>query len=169
MRLAFEAAGIDYADVARGTGMPRAGMRVLLNWLQHDTHHPISGALYDEDQQAEAQRCALDFRINRRPKYLTWFEAILDRNKSNGATGKLHLVGSRKRYADLSLFQLIAGCRYAFLNATRAALDQAAISACRCICPVSAALRSTRTGSSGVILSWTVELPAQRVDAVIPA
>ena len=91
----------------------------------HDTHHPISGALYYEDQQAEAQRRAQDFRVNRLPKYLAWFETILARNSTNGATGKLHLVGSRLSYADLSLFQLVEGCLYAFPNATSTALDDA--------------------------------------------
>ena len=80
---------------------------------------------YYEDQQAEAQRRAQDFRVNRLPKYLAWFETILARNSTNGATGKLHLVGSRLSYADLSLFQLVEGCLYAFPNATSTALDDA--------------------------------------------
>jgi glutathione S-transferase len=44
------------------------------------------------------------------PKFLPWFEAILARNPA----GSRHLVGNRLSYADLSLFQLVEGLRYAF-------------------------------------------------------
>ena len=89
----------------------------------HDTHHPIGGGLYYEDQRAEALRRAADFRSARLPKFLQWFEAVLARNPRNAerlAAGKaLHLVGARLSYADLSLFQLIEGLLYAFPKATR--------------------------------------------------
>ena len=35
VRLAFEAAGVDYADVARTQGVPNSGMPALLDW-KHD-------------------------------------------------------------------------------------------------------------------------------------
>jgi glutathione S-transferase len=73
----------------------------------HDTHHPIAGGLYYEDQKAEALRRAEDFRANRIPKYLIWFERVL---AHRGAW----LTGSRWTYADLSLFQLIEGLDFAF-------------------------------------------------------
>jgi glutathione S-transferase len=76
----------------------------------HDTHHPIASGLYYEDQKKEAARRAQDFRDNRVPKYLDWFEIILARN----AAGQKHLVGDKITYADLSLFQVIAGLSYAF-------------------------------------------------------
>ena len=79
----------------------------------HDTHHPIASSLYYEDQQAEAQRRAGDFIANRIPKYLGYFERVLERNKR----GDRHLVGRRVGYCDLSLFQLTAGLRYAFPRA----------------------------------------------------
>jgi hypothetical protein len=36
----------------------------------HDTHHPIAGSLYYEDQRVEAQRRAADFVAPRAPKFL---------------------------------------------------------------------------------------------------
>ena len=40
----------------------------------HDTHHPIAGSLYYEDQRKEALARAADFRRSRMPKYLGYFE-----------------------------------------------------------------------------------------------
>jgi len=76
----------------------------------HDTHHPIAASLYYEDQRDEALRRAADFRDNRAPKYLDYFERVLERNPSGGA----YLVGARRTYADLSLFQVVDGLKYAF-------------------------------------------------------
>jgi glutathione S-transferase len=81
----------------------------------HDAHHPIASGLYYEDQKAEARRRAADFIANRAPKYLGYFETVLARNPAGGR----HLVGRRLSYADLSLFQVVAGLRYAFPNAMR--------------------------------------------------
>lgn len=79
----------------------------------HDTHHPIASSLYYEDQREEARRRAGDFIANRIPKYLGYFERVLERNPG----GERHLVGRRTSYCDLSLFQLVAGLRYAFPRA----------------------------------------------------
>ena len=79
----------------------------------HDVHHPIASGLYYEDQQAEAKRPAADFIASRIPKYLAYFERLLERNPQ----GDRHLVGRRVSYCDLSLFQLVAGLRYAFPRA----------------------------------------------------
>jgi glutathione S-transferase len=79
----------------------------------HDTHHPISGNLYYEDQKSEARRRAADFLKSRAPKFLGYFERVLERNP----TGRGHLVGGRLSYPDLSLFQVLAGLRYAFPRA----------------------------------------------------
>jgi glutathione S-transferase len=76
----------------------------------HDTHHPIASSLYYEDQKREARRRAEDFLKNRMPLYLGYFEKVLARNKH----GKAHLVGVRTTYADLSLFEIVAGLSYAF-------------------------------------------------------
>lgn len=74
----------------------------------HDTHHPVELMSYYEDQKPEAKRRAADFRDNRIPKFLGWFEHALER--SSGAW----LTGGAWCYADLSLFQLVDGLRFAF-------------------------------------------------------
>lgn len=86
----------------------------------HDTHHPLSTGLYFEDQRDAALARSKAFRDERIPKFLGWFEKILQRNPS----GDLHLVGDSLTYADLSLFQLVAGLRYAFPKATARALTK---------------------------------------------
>jgi glutathione S-transferase len=76
----------------------------------HDTHHPISGGLYYKDQKPEAQRRAADFIATRLPKFLGYFETILERNPH----GDQYMVGAALSYVDLSMFQIIEGLRYAF-------------------------------------------------------
>jgi glutathione S-transferase len=87
----------------------------IADWVSevHDTHHPIGGGLYYEDQKAEAKRRAADFTAERMPKYLGYFERILKRNP----TGTECLLGKKVSYVDLSMFQMIAGLRYAFPRA----------------------------------------------------
>lgn len=80
----------------------------------HDTHHPIAGGLYYEDQRGAARRRARDFVGQRLPKYLGWLEKVLARNE-RGA--QRWLLGSGRTYVDLSAFQIVAGLRYAFPNA----------------------------------------------------
>lgn len=80
----------------------------------HDVHHPIASSLYYEDQRKEAARRAAAFTAERIPLYLRWLDRALDSNaKGRGRW----LVGARCSYADLSLFQVIAGLRYAFPRA----------------------------------------------------
>ena len=80
----------------------------------HDTHHPISGNLYYEDQKPAARRRAADFLKSRAPKFLGYFERVLERNPARRG----YLIGGRLSYPDLSLFQVVAGLRYAFPRAT---------------------------------------------------
>jgi glutathione S-transferase len=87
----------------------------------HDTHHPVGASLYYEDQKPEALRRAQEFCSQRMPKYLQWFESIVRRNPA----GSRYLVGGKLSYADLSLFQLVEGLRYAFPKAARSALAKA--------------------------------------------
>jgi len=84
----------------------------------HDTHHPIGSGLYYEDQKPAAKRRSEDFLANRLPKFLGYFERVLERNPARGGW----LVGGRLSYADLSLAQVIAGLRYSFPKASRKAL-----------------------------------------------
>jgi glutathione S-transferase len=183
VRLALEAAGAPYVDVARGSEAAGQGVPAMLRGMQdpkqahppfappylkdgdvvvaqtalilqylgpplrlvarseavrtwtqqiqltiadmvseaHDTHHPVGGSLYYEDQKPEALRRAKEFCGVRIPKYLQWFESIIVRNPA----GARHLVGGKLSYADLSLFQLIEGLRYAFPKAASAALAKA--------------------------------------------
>jgi glutathione S-transferase len=84
----------------------------------HETHHPIASSLYYEDQRREARRRAEDFRTNRMPKFLGWFERVLERNaRSGGGRRAGRLIGAQLTYPDLSLFQIVEGLRYAFPNA----------------------------------------------------
>jgi len=76
----------------------------------HDTHHPIGSGLYYEDQKPEALRRAQDFTQMRLPKFLHYFESVIARNPA----GTEWLAGGEITYADLSMFQLIEGLRYAF-------------------------------------------------------
>lgn len=187
VRLALEAAGVPYVDVARGDEDAGAGMPAMLHYLEdasvprppfacpflvdgkrvigqtaailqylgprlrlvgasepdrlwthqvqltiadfvtevHDTHHPVASGRYYEEQQAQARQRAEDFRRTRLPKFMAWFEAILERNPRNAPGGMPLLVGGRLSYADLSLFQVVAGLQYAFPKATRKALKKA--------------------------------------------
>lgn len=180
VRLALEAAGAAYTDVARGpedAGQGLAAMQAMLGdtrtphppfappflkdgevlvgqtaailhylgpplrlvsrnealrtWTQqiqltiadmvteaHDTHHPVAVELHYEDQKPESLRRAQAFCRTRMPKFLNWFETILARNPG----GTRHLVGGKLSYADLSLFQLVEGLRYAFPKAAASAL-----------------------------------------------
>ncbi len=74
----------------------------------HDTHHPVSGWLYFEEQRPSARRRTRDFWRYRVPKFLGYFERVLHTN------GGQYLIGRRLSYVDLSLFQIIEGLRYAF-------------------------------------------------------
>jgi glutathione S-transferase len=101
--------------------VPRdAGARLWVHQLQltvtdflvevHDTHHPISGSLYFEEQRKEARRRSADFLKARVPKFLGYFDDVMGRS---GRRARF-LTGSKLTYADLSLFQVIAGLSYAF-------------------------------------------------------
>ncbi len=180
VRLALEAAGAPYIDVARGAGDSGKGLPAMLHYLQdgkvthppfappflkdgdvlvgqtaailqylapqlklvgrseqariwtqqiqltiadmvseaHDTHNPVGASLYYEEQKPEALRRAKEFCSLRMPRFLQWFESILERNPA----GSRHLVGGKPSYADLSLFQLIEGLRYAFPSAAQRTL-----------------------------------------------
>lgn len=75
----------------------------------HDTHHPLGPTLYYEDQRTEAKKRSGEFWKERVPKFLGYFEDLIDR-------GGPYVNGRRITYVDLSLFQIVEGLRYAFPN-----------------------------------------------------
>lgn len=86
----------------------------------HDTHHPLGSDLYYEEQKPAAQRRSRDFLANRLPKFLGYFERVVER--ANAHSNGPWLAGAQLSYADLSLAQVIAGLGYAFPRASRHAL-----------------------------------------------
>ena len=82
------------------------------------THHPLGDAYAYEEQKSAAKRRTKDFLSTRLPKFLGYFERVLERNRARGPW----MVGTRLSYADLSMAQVIAGLRYAFPTATGKAL-----------------------------------------------
>jgi glutathione S-transferase len=74
----------------------------------HDTHHPLGPSLYYEDQRAPAKKRSDEFWKERVPKYLGYFERLLE------GAGGAYVTGRKATYVDLSLFQIVDGLRYAF-------------------------------------------------------
>jgi glutathione S-transferase len=74
----------------------------------HDTHHPLGPSLYYEDQRTPAKKRTGEFWKQRVPKYLGYFERLLE------GSGGAYVTGRRITYVDLSLFQIVEGLRYAF-------------------------------------------------------
>lgn len=84
----------------------------------HDTHHPLGPGRYYAEQKREAKRRSDEFREQRLPKFLGYFERVARCNPGRAPW----MVGSRLSYVDLSVAQVVAGLRYAFPLATRKAL-----------------------------------------------
>ncbi|WP_375395639.1 glutathione S-transferase [uncultured Sphingomonas sp.] len=92
--------------------------RLWLNELQltiadmvaevHNVHHPVAAMAYYADQRPEALRAAEQFRAERMPKFLGYFEHAVIANPGDW------LIDHRWTYVDTSLFQLVAGLRYMF-------------------------------------------------------
>jgi len=74
----------------------------------HDTHHPVTSWLYFHEQIPSAKRRTRDFWRYRVPKFLGYFETLLEQS------GDPWLTGRRLSYVDLSLFQIVEGLRYGF-------------------------------------------------------
>lgn len=84
----------------------------LMDWVTevHDTHHPLGVSLHYEDQTAPAKARAELFLEHRLPRFLGYFESVLERAGP-------HLAGETFSYVDLSAFQVMRGMAYAFPNA----------------------------------------------------
>ena len=112
-----------YLGARHGLAPKSEAGRLKLNDLQltiadfvmevHDTHHPIASSLYYEDQMPEAEARARDFLKHRVPKFLGYFGKVLAHNPHKSGC----MAGDTLTYADLSIFQVIEGLRYAFPNA----------------------------------------------------
>lgn len=76
----------------------------------HNTHHPVAVSLCYEDQKDAAQRAAKHFVDERLPRFLPYFERVLEQS------GGPWLLGNALSYPDLSLFHLLEGLAYAFPN-----------------------------------------------------
>ncbi|MCY1290673.1 hypothetical protein D9M70_398310 [compost metagenome] len=114
-----------YLGPRLGLAPKEEALRWFVNGLQltvtdfiaevHDTHHPLATSKYYEEQKAEAKGRAFEFVTNRIPKFLGYFERVLEQNPD----GSGHASGDVATYIDLSLFQVIEGLRYAFPKAMR--------------------------------------------------
>jgi glutathione S-transferase len=110
---------LQFLGAAHGLAPRARAGRLWVNQLQltiadllvevHDTHHPIAVSLTYEQQSGAAKKRAAAFVDERLPKFLDYFELVLSQAGEGG-----FLLGRRLSYADLSLFQLIEGLRYAF-------------------------------------------------------
>ncbi|KXT04338.1 hypothetical protein AC578_7913 [Pseudocercospora eumusae] len=83
-----------------------------LNNEIHDTHHPLAVSKYYEDQKDAALEKAKDVRETRIPKFLNYFERQLKWNASAGQ--HKYLVGDKLTYADLAVWQVLDGAKFAF-------------------------------------------------------
>jgi len=81
------------------------------------THHPLGDGYAYEEQKSAARRRTKDFLAVRLPKFLSYFERVLELNRNH----EPWMVGARLTYVDLSMAQMIAGLRYAFPLASRKA------------------------------------------------
>ena len=91
----------------------------LLKELQN-THHPVAHGLYYEDQKAEALTYTKHFLAERVPKFLGYFERVLQKSmNAGGSAAGGYLVGGAVSYVDFSIFQLIEGLRFSFPQAMK--------------------------------------------------
>ncbi len=81
------------------------------------THHPLGDGYAYQEQKAAARRRTKDFLTVRLPKFLGYFERVLELNGRGP-----WMIGARLGYVDLSMAQVIAGLRYAFPVASGRAL-----------------------------------------------
>jgi glutathione S-transferase len=87
----------------------------------HETHHPLSAALYYEDQKEAAIARTNLFLEHRLPKFLRHFEQAVVVSPAGVLTTDPALDHS---YVDLSLFQIVVGLQHAFPAAMGALLQE---------------------------------------------
>lgn len=118
LRIAQVANILQYLGERHGLALSNIRDRIWANQWQltiadliaevHAVHHPVDMGAYYDEQRAEAARAAAPFLDERLPKFLTYFESLLDGSSAPWA------IDHRWTYVDTSLFQLIEGLRHAF-------------------------------------------------------
>ncbi|CAN8095230.1 unnamed protein product [Discula destructiva] len=86
----------------------------------HDCHHPMATSLFYEDQKEESLRRSKDYIANRLPKFLGYFERVLNSKTSGDGPW---LYAGKLTYADLVLFQCVDGVKYMFPKAIKKLQD----------------------------------------------
>ena len=126
----------------------------------HDTHHPLGPSLYYEDQRAPAKKRTEEFWKERVPKYLGYFEGLLEASGGTYVTGRRAdlcrslAVPDRGRTA-LRLSEAHGGVRAgAFRHWSTCATASRRGRTSRPISRASGASRSTRRGFSGGTRNW---------------
>ena len=82
----------------------------------HDTHHPIATGRYYEEQKDEAKLKSKDYITCRLPKFLGYFEQVLNGPASKGGEW---LYGGQLTFADLVFWQCLDGVTFAFPTAMK--------------------------------------------------
>jgi len=103
----------DEGGLYRVNGLALTALDGLSNEV-HDCHHPVGPGLYYEDQRAESLRKSKDYVANRLPKFLGYFERVLQSEASGRGPW---LYGGRLTYADLVLFHCLDGVGFQFPRA----------------------------------------------------
>ncbi len=126
----------------------------------HDTHHPLGPSLYYEDQRQPAKKRTDEFWSARVPKYLGYFEQLLENNGGAYLTGRRadlrrsFAVPDRRR-AALRLSEAHEGVRaQAFPGWSICTTASPRDPTSRPISPATAASPSTRTASSAATRRW---------------
>jgi len=88
----------------------------------HNTHHPVGVSLYYEDQLPEAKRYSEIFRKERVAKFFGYFERVLKSAATAGEEG--WLLDGKMTAADLVLWQVVDGMKFAFPKASARVLKE---------------------------------------------
>ena len=80
----------------------------------HDTHHPVGVGEYYEDQKEEAKKASKQYIEKRLPKFLGYFERVLQGEASKGGEW---LYAGQLTFADLTLWHCLDGVTFAFPKA----------------------------------------------------
>ena len=125
-------------------------------------HHPVASSSYYEEQKREAKRRAENFRAERLPKFLNYFEGVLERNGRSRSGRQRGFVPRSVTLPDDRRPPLRISPRDEKAGAQISPDDRAARPsggappACRLIFHPSGVCRSIRKASFGTIPSWMI-------------